>query len=184
MPIYEFYCAPCHRIFNFLSRGVDTNAAPACPKCGRTPLQRRVSSFAISKNRAEPKAAAEPGADELPPGFDEQKLMRAMEELGPELESMNDEDPRQAAQLMRRLFGATGMPVGRSMEEALRRMEAGEDPEKVEEDMGELLEQDPFLGAFAGGEGDAGEPGAARKGRLAALRRQLPPSVDQTLYEM
>jgi hypothetical protein len=30
------------------------------------------------------------------------------------------------------------------MQEALKRMESGEDPEKIEEDMGDLLEADPF----------------------------------------
>ena len=32
------------------------------------------------------------------------------------------------------------------MQEALKRMESGEDPEKIEEDMGDLLEADPFAG--------------------------------------
>ncbi len=44
---------------------------------------------------------------------------------------------------MRRLFEATGMPVGAGMEEALRRMESGEDPEKIEEEMGDVME-DPL----------------------------------------
>ena len=59
------------------------------------------------------------------------------------------------------------------MREALRRMEAGEDPEKVEAELGDVLEADPFAG---GGE-DAAKP-------RTRLRRLLPPSVDPTLYEM
>ena len=33
MPIYEFYCPHCHRVFNFLSRAVNTDKTPDCPQC-------------------------------------------------------------------------------------------------------------------------------------------------------
>jgi hypothetical protein len=56
-------------------------------------------------------------------------------------------------------------------------MESGEDPEKVEAEMGDVFEEDPF----AAGGGAPPEP----KERLARLRRRLlPPSVDPELYEM
>jgi putative FmdB family regulatory protein len=170
MPIYEFYCDDCHRIFNFLSRSIETRRNPACPKCARQELSRRVSAFAISKGRKE----EPPGEDALPPGFDESRFEQAMMSLAGEAENMNEDDPRQAAQLMRRLFDATGMPVGGGMEEALRRMESGEDPEKIEQEMGDVFEEDPFAAAAAAG----------GKGGLKALRKALPPSVDPTLYEM
>jgi hypothetical protein len=70
---------------------------------------------------------------------------------------------------MRKLTEATGLKLGSGMEEALRRMESGEDPEQIEAEMGDLLEgEDPFL---AGGE----------KG---ASRRTRPPRKDETLYEL
>ena len=53
MPIYEFYCRHCHRVFNFLSRAIDTEKTPACPRCGDAGLARRASAFAISKGRKE-----------------------------------------------------------------------------------------------------------------------------------
>ncbi len=62
MPIYEFYCAHCHRVFSFLSRVVNTDKTPACPRCRRTELTRRVSAFAISKGRRE-EPKPEPGPD-------------------------------------------------------------------------------------------------------------------------
>jgi putative FmdB family regulatory protein len=175
MPIYEFYCAHCHRVFNFLSRTVDTGKRPACPRCGGPDLARRVSAFAISKGRKEEPAPAGPQ-----PGLDAARMERAMEALAAEAEGLNEDDPRQSARLMRKLFSATGMPVAGRMEEALRRLEAGENPEKVEEEMGDVLDADPFAGAQ--GE-DAGEPGGARSTR-ALVRRLLPPSVDPELYEM
>jgi hypothetical protein len=69
------------------------------------------------------------------------------------------------------------------MEEALRRMEAGEDPEKIEEEMGDVLEEDPF-GGLLGGEGGERDPEEGTKRNLGRLRRLLPPSVDPELYEM
>ncbi len=165
MPIYEFYCGDCHRIFSFLSRRIDTEGRPACPKCERPGLRRLPSSFAISKGRKE-----EPAGSPLPE-MDESRLERAMETLASEAEGMNEDDPRQAAHFMRRMFEAAGMPVGDGMQQALKRLESGEDPEKVEAEMGDAFDEDPF---------------APKQGSVAARlkRRFVPPSVDTTLYEM
>jgi putative FmdB family regulatory protein len=168
MPIYEFYCEPCHRVFSFLSRRIETTRVPGCPRCGAQALARRASSFAISKGRKEETAG---GPDEMS-DLDEGKLMKLMEELGPEAEKLDEENPRQAASMMRRVMSAAGLPVAGGMEEALRRMEAGEDPEKVEESLGDVLDADPFAA------------GPARAAGFKRLRRFLPPSVDTHLYEM
>ena len=58
--------------------------------------------------------------------------------------NLNEEDPRQAARLMRKSSSMTGMELGEGMQEAMKRMEAGEDPEKIEEEMGDVFEQDPL----------------------------------------
>jgi putative FmdB family regulatory protein len=171
MPIYEFYCGGCHRIYSFLSRSINTQGRPECPRCRQPIATRLVSSFAVSKGRKEESAA---GGEGDMPDIDEAKLMRLMEEMGPEAENISEEDPRQAAHMMRRLFDATGMPISAGMEEAMRRMEAGEDPEKVEQDLGDVLEEDPFTAGQA--------PAGKASGR--GLRRLLPPTVDPTLYEM
>jgi putative FmdB family regulatory protein len=174
MPIYEFYCPDCHRVLNFLSRRINTEGRPACPRCGGGSLQRRVSAFAISKNRSEEKA---PDPD-LPPGFDESKMEQALSAMAAEGDALESDDPKTAARMMRRLFETTGLPLNDGMREALRRMESGEDPDKVEAEMGDLLDQDPFAPDAA----PAGpEAVTAGKGRL---RRFLPPSVDPQLYEM
>ncbi len=58
---------------------------------------------------------------------------------------MNEDDPQAMARMMRKLMDTTGMNMGEGMEEAIRRMEAGEDPDKVEEEMGDVLDaEDPF----------------------------------------
>ena len=177
MPIYEFYCPHCHRLFNFLSRKIDTGKIPPCPACTPEGLPRRTSAFAISKGRTEPQKP-----DSTEPEVDEARLERAMQALAGEMESLDENDPRQGAHLMRKLFDATGLPVAGGMEEALRRMEAGEDPEKIEEDMGEVLEEDPFGGLLGGDEEK--DPDAGKKKGRGRQRRMLPPTVDPELHEM
>lgn len=101
-------------------------------------MTRQVSLFAVTGRASE----AEEG--DLP--FDEKKMERAMAMLGNEAENINEDDPRQAANLMRKLSDMTGMELGPGMREALRRMEQGEDPDRIEAEMGSLLEgEDPFI---------------------------------------
>jgi hypothetical protein len=106
-----------------------------------------------------------------------------MEALAGEMDSVDENDPKQGARLMRTLFSAPGMPVASGMEEALKRMEAGEDPEKIEEQMGDVFEQDPFGGLLGGEEGAGKDPAEASRS-LGRLRRLLPPSHDPELYEL
>ncbi|MCU0241527.1 MAG: zinc ribbon domain-containing protein [Vicinamibacteria bacterium] len=166
MPIFEFYCARCHRIYSFLSRTSPTQVPPSCPRCGAARIERRVSSFAISKGRPEKPADADL------PEMDETRMERMMESLAGEASGLDESNPRQAAQFMRKLMESAGLPVGAGMAEALRRMEAGEDPEKIEAEMGDVLEADPL----------GGDAPASRLLRLG--RRALPPEIDPTLYEM
>lgn len=171
MPIYEFYCRDCHTVFNFFARRVNTATRPSCPRCGRPKLEREVSRFAVARGAREPAAAG--GEDDLPPGLDEAKLERVMAELEREADSLDEDDPRQAAQLMRKLHERTGMPLTGKMEEAMRRMEAGEDPDQIEQEMGDFL--------------DGGEtlPGTETGGRLRGLANRLrAPAVDETLYDL
>jgi len=164
MPIYEFYCADCYTVFNFFSRRVNTEKAPDCPKCGRPELKRRLSSFAISKGRKE--------TDDGLPDMDDARMEQALASMASEMENVNEEDPRAAARMMRKLFDAGGLRMGAGMDEAVRRMEAGENPDQVEAELGDALENEDPLSATAAG-------------KVESLRRQLlPPNVDEKLYEL
>jgi putative FmdB family regulatory protein len=162
MPIYEFYCPQCHMIFNFFSRTINTEKIPPCPKCNRSKLERQMSSFAVLRGVKEDQ-------DDGLPDIDESKLEKAMTALASEAERINEDDPKQAAQLMRKLTNMTGLELGTGMEEALRRMEAGEDPEQIEAEMGDLLEEeDPLI----------------FQGQKKASLQKRPPRTDEKLYEL
>ena len=163
MPIYEFYCKDCHMIFNFFSRSINTEKQPLCPKCGKLKLDRQMSIFSTGTNSTE-------GDDENPmPDLDESKMEQAMNLLAKEADHMDENDPRQAANLMRKLTDMTGLNLGTGMEEALQRMEAGEDPEQIETEMGDLLEgEEPF----------------SLKGKSSKNLKNRPPQKDEKLYEL
>lgn len=159
MPIYEFYCKTCHTLFNFFSKTVNTSKIPACPSCSAA-LERRVSLFSFS-------SAGKEDRDRLP--ISDDKLEAMMGKLASEAERLNEEDPRQAAGLMKKFTEMTGIKLGDGMKEALKRLESGEDPEKIEQEMGDLMEEEePFL--FDGESGGKSAP--------------TPPKRDETLYDL
>jgi putative FmdB family regulatory protein len=164
MPIYEFYCETCHTIYSFFSRTVNTRKTPRCPKCKNKKLSRQVSLFAFTGTATE-----DGGMDDLP--IDEAKMEKAMNMLAKEAEGINEDDPKQAANLMRKLSDMTGLKLGPGMDEAIQRMEKGEDPEQVEAEMGDVLEsEDPFvLSAKKGTESKTKLPEPARDDRLYDL---------------
>ncbi len=163
MPIYEFYCDACNVIFNFFSSRVNTTRIPSCPRCGKGKLEKQISTFAtIGKAREE-------GGDDPLSGLDETKMERAFESLMREAEHINEDDPKQMAAMMRKFTAQTGIKLGDSMEEALSRMEAGEDPEQVEKEMGDILNGDDFQ---------------LESLKKATGYRRRPPAHDDKLYEL
>ncbi len=159
MPIYEFYCAECHMIFSFHSPVIDTEKKPDCPRCGRAGLERRISLFSVV-GRAE---------EESMPDMDEAALEKAVSALAGQEKAFDSEDPRQAARAMRDFYRAGGLDLGPGAEEYLRRLEAGQDPEEVDREVGHLLDrEDPFA------------PKPAPKRRTG----RTPPARDQKLYSL
>ena len=169
MPVYEYYCADCHTIYSFRVLSFDAKKKPKCPDCGAKKLEKKISMFAISKGRSED------DANEEFPDIDESALERAMMSLENEASGLDEEDPKAMAKFMRKLYDSTGLKLGGGMEEAIRRMEAGEDPDKIEAEMGDSLEDDEML--FARKSSGHIDLNAVRK-------KLLPPKIDQTLYDL
>jgi hypothetical protein len=77
------------------------------------------------------------------------------------------------AHLMKKMFEMTGAEPNDAMIEAMRRMEAGEDPDQIDEEMGDALD----------GEGDPFVKSSDKS--IKRLRRMLEaPNVDPELYEI
>lgn len=141
MPIYEFACPKCRVIFNFLSKKVNPEHTPKCPKCGNSRLTKQVSRFAAPKGVPEPKGKPDIADDEGPmPDIDEARMERVMAELERDMDHLDENNPRHMAHMMKKMKDI--MPPGtmpKEMDVAIKRLEKGEDPEKIEEDMGDVL---------------------------------------------
>ncbi len=150
MPIYEFLCVKCNRIFSFHSFKVDPEKIPSCPKCGAEDLRRVPSSFGIGIGTG---AAEHSDADGEGPNLDDPRVEAEMMKLAAEMENLDENDPRAMARAVRKMTEIAGEPITPAMEEMIRRLEAGEDPERIEEDLGDALEGeigDEGGGAFGG----------------------------------
>ncbi|MDQ6693729.1 MAG: zinc ribbon domain-containing protein [Chloroflexota bacterium] len=140
MPIYEYTCGSCKRrvsLFfpNFSAADSRTAAGEiACPRCSSADLQR-------VQSRANTLRAEAPGGDTLddtPDGL---------------MSGLDEDDPRSVARWARRMKDSMGedLDMGPGFDQVLSRIEAGEDPDKVMEDM------DPELLGEAGDEGMGGD---------------------------
>ena len=159
MPIYEFACPKCRVIFNFLSQRINPDRKPICPKCGNKKMRKEMSRFAMTKGLKESAApAAGTDAQDGPPmpDMDDPRVERAMMEMERDMEHLDENNPKHMAHMMRKMKDI--MPPGtmpKELDIAIKRLEAGEDPEKIEADMGDVL------GDLMGGEGGPGGAGGA-----------------------
>lgn len=164
MPIYEFYSPDTNRIYSFFARGFSqAKKIPRCPDRPGARMERLLSKFAVT-GRAKEKSA---------PAATDSRMERVMAEMERAIGGVdeNNPDPRAIGRMMRAMAGATGQPMPSEMEQMVRRLEAGEDPEKLEEEFG-----DAFDAMDPGSQPDPGE----RAPRAKAHR----PSRDPTLHEM
>lgn len=172
MPIYEFYCRPCHTVYSFLSRRMQVPDKATCPKCGCKELEKKVSRFAISKGLVE--SAASGDTDPFA-NLDESKLEELMSEMAPSMQDdSSQEDPKQMARLMKRMFELSGSEPTGAMLEAMKRMEAGEDPDAIDEDLGAAIDEQP----------DPFSPAASTSKRSSLRRILQAPNIDPELYEL
>jgi putative FmdB family regulatory protein len=165
MPIYEFACPDCRKIFNFLSKKLRPERPPVCPKCGNRKMVKQITAFAMPRGVKEPSAAPDGGQDEGMPNMEDPRVARAMAEMERDMEHLDENNPRHMAHLMKKMRDL--MPAGtmpKEFETAIKRLEAGEDPEKIEADMGDVLGD--FMGGEEGGGGPGGGGGYSRDSGL------------------
>jgi hypothetical protein len=174
MPIYEYFCPNNRRIYSFFARSLRyADKTPRCPDNPKWPMEKMLSGFAITGRAKE--ESGDLGGDEM----DETKMEAAMEAMEKEFGGLADNDnpdPRALAKMMRRMGELTGQKMPEQMDEVIARLEKGEDPDKLEEEYGDVFDKMDQMGDDVGGEGDV----AGRTKR----RRKLRITRDPTLYEM
>ena len=170
MPIYEFYCADNHTVYQFLARSLAYgDRTPRCPANAAYRMEKRVSKFAFLRGAKE-STEGDPFA-----GMDETKMEAMMADLERDMAGMDESnpDPRQLGHVMRKMTDALGDKAPPEMREMIRRLEAGEDPEKLESEFGDLGDD---------GEGEGGDFLSQTVKKLKAGLRA--PKRDAKLYEM
>lgn len=171
MPLYEFYCEPCHTVYTFRSTKVNTSSVPPCPVCGAA-LKREVSPFAHTVGGTSP---AGTDSDELAQAKEED-LIAKMSDRMEGLDS-DDADPSQAVKTMREMAKTGGLKFNKDVEEAFQRIESGEDPEKIDEEFKEVFDEthNPF---------DDKQEGAIPLKPSELWRRLHAPRHDPKWYDM
>jgi len=170
MPIYEFYSPDTNKIYSFFARTLSQGKqTPRCPDLPDAKMERVISRFAVTGRAREKQDSAPDPADP--------RVERMMAEMEREMSSLDESnpDPRALGRMMRKMTEATGQGIPSEMEQMIRRLESGEDPEKLEEEFGDAFDNmdlpDDQLPADDGG-----------KSRVKAKKAR--PERDPTLYEM
>ncbi len=171
MPIYEYYCPDNHRIYQFYAKTLaQGRTVPKCPDNPRYRMIKAISAFAVAKKTGEAPASAGPADD---PRAD--AAMAAMEH---EFAGVDENDPRAMGRMMRRMAETTGEKIDGEMEEVVRRLEEGTDPEALEEQLAGGMPgegEDPGAGALP-------DPEAKESPRRPRARGGLPVR-DPKLYD-
>jgi putative FmdB family regulatory protein len=58
MPVYEYRCAECGEKFDLFLRSAAHKAAPTCPKCGSSAVEKAISLFGVGGASGGSKASA------------------------------------------------------------------------------------------------------------------------------
>jgi putative FmdB family regulatory protein len=115
MPFYEYKCQNCRkRVSIFLTYAEYETKSPTCPSCGSESLARVISKVRVAKSEeTRLDSLADPSA----------------------WSGMDENDPKSMARVMRRMSGEMGEEMGPEFNEAVDRLEAGENPEEIEKTM-------------------------------------------------
>jgi len=142
MPIYEYYCPENNTIYQFYAKTLaQGKLVPKCPDNPKFRLQKTVSAFAVKtggKKSAETESTG--GAPGAPGGgggpAEDARMEAAMNAMEGEFAQVDENDPRAMGRMMRRMAELTGEKIDGEMEEVVRKLEEGADPESLEDQLG------------------------------------------------
>jgi hypothetical protein len=190
MPIYEYYCPDNHRIYSFLAKTLaQGQTIPKCPDDPAFRMRKIVSSFAVTggtrKNENEGNAAETPATGGNP--AEDAKMEAAMSAMEGEFSNVDENDPRAMGRMMRRMSELTGEKLDGEMDEVVRKLEEGADPDTLESEMGGAMggeeggdPDDPYS---MGPGGDAKAPADPKEPRHRFRARRGPPTRDPQLHD-
>ena len=131
MPNYEYRCLSCRRRFEvFLSYSEYGTRKIACPHCKSEKVQRRIGRIRVARSEAgRLESMADPGS----------------------LEGLED-DPRALGRMMRQMSHEVGEEMPPEFNEVVGRLESGQSPEQIEQDLPDLGAGDEMGGDLGGGD--------------------------------
>ncbi|HTB80809.1 MAG TPA: FmdB family transcriptional regulator [Opitutaceae bacterium] len=185
MPIYEFYCAENHTVYQFYAKTLaQGKIIPKCPDNPAFSMVKLLSKFAVTspgKSGKQP-PGGDAGGSGQPAEAEDPRMEAAMNAMENEFAHVDENDPRAMGRMMRRMAELTGEKIDGEMEEVVRKLEEGADPDSLEEQLG---------GGEAGendlpGSDEPPAPGAAaeaREGRRRFRARRDQPVRDPRLYD-
>lgn len=179
MPIYEYYCAENHTVYQFLAKSpAQADRIPRCPDNPAYTLRKMVSAFAVTGRHREEPAGPQAGADQ-----DDPRMETAMAEMEREFAHVDENDPKAMARMMRRMSELTGEKIDGEMEEVVRKLEEGADPESLEEALGGEGGTVPDDDSMFGGGDPAPQAADVKEAKFRFKVRRSPPRRDPQLYD-
>ena len=190
MPIYEYYCPDNHTVYQFYAKTLaQGKIIPTCPDNPKFHMQKAISAFAVKtggkkSGDGEAKGDAAGGPDAGGDPAEDARMEAAMSAMEGEFANVDENDPRAMGRMMRRMAEVTGEKIDGEMEEVVRKLEEGADPESLEDQFGGGSpddEGDPY-----GGDGPM--PGGADKPDPKEMKqrfkaRRAPLRRDPKLYD-
>lgn len=123
MPIYEYRCNACRKVFSIFVRSLSAEAQAACPHCGSADARRLISRFAVLHSE-------DSRADQVA-------------DMAGDLGDVDENDPRSVARWARRMSSELGEDAGPEFGEMVDRLESGESPESIEQSLGDADAAEP-----------------------------------------
>jgi hypothetical protein len=197
MPIYEYYCPNNHRIYQFFAKTLaQGQTIPKCPDNAAWPMEKIMSPFAFTgRTKKSPGGAGEKadlgpgdaGSGESGDPAEDARMEAAMGAMEGEFANIDENDPRAMGRMMRRMSELTGEKLDGEMEEVVRKLEEGADPDQLEDQLGGAFGEEGGAGDDPYGEGGGlpGEPKPQdpKEPRQRFKIRRGPPVRDPKLYD-
>jgi len=192
MPIYEYYCPDNHTIYQFYAKTLaQGQSTPRCPDNPKFRLRKLVSAFAITSGGAQDETAAKkpeaPGAGAGGDPAEDARMEAAMGAMEQEFAHVDENDPKAMARMMRRMSEVTGEKIDGEMEEVVRKLEEGADPDSLEDQLGGDEAgggmDDPYGEGMGMGPGAGGPPPDPKEPRHRFRVRRAAPRRDPRLYD-